>query len=517
MRYVGTTGTDTGSCTNQSAPCRTIAYGIGKMVAGDTLIVGNGTYNEDEIGRYVPSGNAGSDGVAGTADDVYSTIQAQTDFGVTLIPRTGVSNIFTIRLYNQSFVKVRGFVARGNSITDPFTVYSSHHIKVIRCGFSHAPTADNPSNASVGPDADHVLIEESYAYGGGRYQFLVYQSSNTVIRRCVARNDYFTGSLQSAAFVNYDSVNTVWQNNIAIDSDGGCCTASHSGLYAAFFNENKDDAFRDTSEGFQGNIVLNFQAFYAANLDWAGSGTHAVSDDIYWDSIGGYYAMYRWGTTPSWTLQNLTVGETSGTYNGPNDGAAWGTGVSVYTNNTNAVTSSIFVNNNSYGVADYVAGNYNAFYGNGANYGGNLRTPTAGANDLTSHNILYTSTNTTGSLKYLPRGPETGSVLATAGSGGGRIGAQVMWKIGVDGTLMGETGWNTVRSAANGYGGTNDRLWPFPNEAQIKTDMASYSGPGLAGARGFCAPGKQLDGTSNVTLTSYIWEYLGNPMPASLY
>ena len=160
-------------------------------------------------------------------------------------------------------------------------------------------------------------------------------------------------------------------------------------------------------------------------------------------------------------------------------------------------------------------GNYNAFSGNGANYGG-VRTPSAGARDITNHSIIYgASTNPSGSLRYLPRGPETGSLLASAGENGSRIGAQVVWKIGLDGTLYGEPGWNTVRSPENGYGRPEDRLWPFPNEAVIKTEMAAYNGAGLSGTRGFSAPGNGLYGGPR-TLTSYIWEYLGNPCPSDV-
>jgi hypothetical protein len=482
--------------------------------------VRNGTYAEDQVARYAPNGNAGPDGVPGTADDVYTTIQAETDFGVVLVPRTGVAYNVTVYVNNASYIKVRGFVARGNANTEPLMVVGSNHIKVIRCGFTHAATDGNPANVDVGPGSDYVLLEECYAYGGGRYQFVIYQSDHTVVRRCVARNDYFTGAttgLQSAAFVNYDSVNTVWQNNIAIDSNTNDCCTGHNGLYAAFFNENKTDYAPDTSEEFQGNIVLNFKPVYAANFDGVASGTHTLTDNIYWDSLGGYHADQGSGLTASINVKNLTVGSNAGTYSGPNGTAGMGTGVSVYGNLTNSVTSSIFVANNSYGVADYVRGDYNAFFSNGANYGG-YHTPTPGSHDITSHNVLYkAATNPGGSLKYLPRGPEAGSPLATAGTGGGRVGAQVMWKVGADGALWGESGWNTVRNPTNGFGGVSDRLWPFPNEAVIKADMASYSGPGAPGTRGFCTAGKQLNGVSAVTLTSYIWEYLGNPMPASLY
>ncbi len=506
---VSTTGVDSGNC--KASPCRTIVYGISKMLGGDTLVVGNGVYPEANAIRNVPSGNAGPDGVPGTADDVYTTVMAETDFGV-LIDGSGWPDtwVYGIRIENASYVKVQGFRVHGrqsNGTGGPMTVLSSHHVKIIRCGFAYGGVSDNTATVDLGPDNDYVLVEECYAFGGGRYQYVVYWSDHTVIRRSVARNDYWRGSLQSAAFTNYDSIRTVWQNNIAIDSDESCCSGH---LYAGFFNENKTDHANDTSQAFLGNIVLNYGAFYAAHLDWVVSGTRVLTDNIYWDSMGGYWGDQGPGVTASWTAKNLTSGAAKGLYDGPNMGPGLGTGLSIYGNLTNQVRDSIFAGNRSFGVADYVSGDYNAFSGNGANYGGQ-HTPTPGAHDVTSVAIVP------GVLKYLPRGPEAGSLLATAGSSGGRVGAQVLWKIGVDGTLWGEPGYDTLRDAAHGFGGVPDRLWPFPNEAAIKLDMAAYNGGGLAGRRGFCSAGKQLDGTSNVTLTSYIWEYLGNPMPASIY
>lgn len=35
--------------------------------------------------------------------------------------------------------------------------------------------------------------------------------------------------------------------------------------------------------------------------------------------------------------------------------------------------------------------------------------------------------------------------------------------------------------------------------------------------RGFCAAGKQLNGRDDITLTSYVWEYLGNAIPSDIY
>jgi hypothetical protein len=516
-RYVATTGTDVGACTSQVSPCRTIPYGTGQMVAGDTLIVANGVYTEVDAISNVPSGNPGPDGAPRTADDVYTTVRAETDFGV-LIDGSAWPNtwVYGIKLYDKRFIRIRGFkiyVHQGLVQGGPMSLTASDHIKIVRNAFGYAGVTTNISAAGAGPDTDYVLFEENFAFGGARYMFLNYWAEHTVLRRNVARNDYWNGTLQAAAFTNYDSVHTVWQNNIAIDSNTGCCPG-HSGLYAAFFNENKTDHAPDTSQEFHGNIVLNYESVYGAHLDEVASGTRRLSDDIWWDSGGGHAGSQGDGLAATWPLvTHLTSGGHSGDYDPPNGGGMRGTGFAINQNLPNAVTSSIFVDNESFGVAGYVDGSHNAFHGNGAPYGG--AQPTPGTGDITTHDILYSPANPGGSLRFLPRGPEAGSLLATAGEGGGRVGARVLWKIGVDGTLHGEPGWNVERSPENGYGGPQDRLWPWPNEAIIKAELAAYSGPGLPGPRGFAAPGNGLYG-GPITLTSYIWEYLGSACPAEV-
>jgi hypothetical protein len=191
-------------------------------------------------------------------------------------------------------------------------------------------------------------------------------------------------------------------------------------------------------------------------------------------------------------VDHVTIGKLNGVscpscpFNG------WGVYGHDGTGDTNCViTNSIVFNTESGSGALYRmrgANNYNAFWNNTTNY----NQSTAGANDITNVNPL------TSSLLYLPR-IEPGSPLA------GR-GASIMKKRGVSGTLWGQTGYDTL---------TNEDLWPFPNEARIKTDFASWVGP-PSGKRGFAADGSGLYG-GPITLTSYIWEYLGNPMPDDIY
>jgi hypothetical protein len=485
--YVSKTGS--GNTCSASSPCSSIATGIGKMASGDVLVIGDGTYTEAING--MPSGTSSA----------YTTIRAQNDWGVMIDGSGWANNYLTAINIISNYVKVQGFKTKMSqaATTNQSVSISGNYNKVIRCSGSYNGTSDNVATFNMG--GDHNLFEECYGYGGARYQFLIYWATNSIVRRCVARNDYWNGSLQSAGFVNYDSTNTVWENNIAIDSN--TANLGGSGYFGGFWNENKTDHANDTTEYLYGNIILNIRSItYGAGVDDCKlAGTRIVQNEILWDSDSGYWAAYENGNTPSLIMSNLTMGATTGTYDPNNGGAADGTGVSVTSNMSATVQNSLLLNNHSYGLAGYLTSDYNAFYGNGATTGGSPK-PSIG-----SHSLTLSSSPIGTSIKYLPR-IESGSQLSTAGSGSRPIGAEIIYQTGVSGTLYGETGYDTL---------TSTPLWPFPNEAVIKADMASYNGKGGVGTRGFCTTSKQLNGTDTVTLTSYIWEYLGYQMPSDIY
>jgi len=491
-RYVAPKGSDANNdCTQEKTPCATIAHGISTVAGGDTLVLGDGTYTEPIAD--MPSGSAGA----------YTTIRAAHDWGV-LIDGSAWPNAYThgIEVSSKHYVIVRVVRVKMSQANDqnlPVDVPYSDHVKIQRCGASYGPTTGNAASFNIGPASSYVLVEESYAFGGSRYQFLAYQSDHILVRRSVARNDYWNGSLQCAGFVNYDSVGTAWQNNIVLDSDTANCSGN---LFGGFWNENKTDTAPDTSQMLAGNIVLNVQAFYAGDLDWVVSGTRSIEDMVIWGSSGGYHGNQGDGMTATITAKHMTIGGLTGKYDGPNGAPAHGTGFSVFGEVENTLTSSILAKCESLGVADYTRSDYNVLAQNGANFGG-AHPAAPGAHDHCSENGNALDPFASG-LRYLPR-IEVGSPLETAGEGRGRAGAEVVNKIGVDGTLQGEPGWDDV---------TGEPLWPFPNEDQIRTDMASYDGPGAPGARGF-ATGKSLDGTPQ-TLTKYVWEYLGNPLPSDI-
>jgi MYXO-CTERM domain-containing protein len=490
--YVAKTGSDTANaCTSQGSPCATIAQGVASMAGGDTLVISDGVYAEQI--RNPPAGSAGA----------YTTVQAEHDWGVT-IDGSGFPNNFMngIHITTGSYIVIRGFHVKMNQANDTnegVIVTGVDHVKIQRCSVAYSGTFGNVGAFDVGPAAYYVLIEECYAYGGARYPFIVYQSTHAIVRRCVSRLDYWNGSLQAANFTNYNGDMTLWQNNIAIDSDNA--NIGGSGLYGGFFDENKlpDASWSGTATRLthRGNIVLNVQPYFSGIYDYDISNLHTYSDDIVWDSHGGFYGDYIHGDAPVLDAQRFTIGRIRGTYDGPNGQGSAGTGFFIgpgasATIVSNTLSHSILWHNPSFGVADYAASDYDSFFANGADYGGTLATPAAGAHDR--------SDDLTAGLMYLPR-PEPGSTLATAG-----IGASIIYMWGATGTLWGDPGYDTI---------TAEPLWPFPNEGVIRSDMASYVGPGGAGARGFTA-GTSLDGSPQ-TLTKYIWEYLGNQIPPDVY
>lgn len=128
--YVGKSGNDANSCsTAQSSTAGnrklTIAAGVGCLSAGDTLIVGDGTYTE-EIST-IPSGSAGVG---------YTIIQAENNRLAIISTTTAdgsstaANGKFPIFLESKAYIRIDGFVLNGGE--SPFLVYpDGDHIELI--------------------------------------------------------------------------------------------------------------------------------------------------------------------------------------------------------------------------------------------------------------------------------------------------------------------------------------------------------------------------------------------------
>lgn len=441
------------------------------MSAGDTLIIRDGTYTGST--NQITSINHPP-----VSTTLWTTIKAEHDGMVFFGDANSNTNMLYVENTGNSHWQFEGITWLGGGTH----LGAVSYVKFLRCGSGSnivtlcpIPFSNNVSS--------YLLYEDCHAWGGGRYSFSAYLSDHIVYRRCVGRTD--------AAITTHDSKNEPI-GGIAIYGTSYAevqnCILIDSNTHAYWVYESLPGALTcpngtGSNVFFRGNIVLN------SDMPAGGSANGFTSvtreNNIHWDVRRS--AIY--GGTTTFSHNTIGVMKTSD---------ANSVGINGYGATITATNGIFYDLDGVYGAVYNVTSDYNRYYANSVNFSGGS---SAGAHDLINVDP------TAGSLEYLPR-IESGSALKGAASDSGDIGATVLKKIGVSGTIYGETGYNTT---------TADNLWPFPNESIIKTNFASYSHASIAGARGFAASGTQLNGTDQITLTSYIWEYLGNQMPSDIY
>jgi hypothetical protein len=403
------------------------------------------------------------DGVYSNPDDNFrsltgsdKTIRARNDGGVIIT----AENAFFI---NADYLTIEGLKISGTSQKE----IDGSHIKIIRCAFQGGPANGNVINFAFG--GSYNLLEDCWFFGlGGRYKVLIYRADHDIMRRCVIRQDAGWTAYESdpeAGISIYESSHLRLQNVAVIDCNS-TYTANYVGAYYVTGhagNPSSDDL------ALAGCMSINNHGEHLHN-DTDDGGTGCVINDFV------AYGAGEDGIGASNTSMDMTV--TRATIGGMKDCAIgnWG-------DYTITLSNSVLWSCGS-NVKGSVAGSY---------------CNTSDPNDLSGTGITHINPLTNG-LLYLPR-IEDGSTLKTGGSGNSQRGAQIINRIGESGTTYGEPGYEAE---------TGESLWPWPNEDRIKTDMAAVS------TRGFCAKVDGLNGRP-LTLTSYIWEYLGNPCPPEIY
>jgi len=464
---------------------------MAELEAGDTLIIRDGTYigstNMISNAYHPPTGAEGS----------WVTIQAEHS-GSVIFDGQNTNNMFYIdgnTAGNLNYLKFSGIIWGRSSSTDVVFIQgnttSTHnsHIYFSQCGFYDGGSTQSTSYNGLNiRHTDYALVEDCYAWGELYYGMLMEMDSCSVFRRCVVRYDIHRGPRGGGIGV-YSSSDMEVQNCIVIDCDQDATYTGVTEAIYAFAYPTTDGP--STNIYNRGNIALNLIAATKItssliSANGGGSG-FTFNDVVYWDTSGGF-----WDRVTASIYTNCIFGKSGGGI--ISEGIAGG----------GTLTNSIILDNTTYG-SSVTASNYNVYYGNGTDF----HNTSDGDHDYCAANSNAFDPETNG-LKYLIR-IEPGSTLSTAGSGSGRLGPRILYQIGATGTFYGETGYNTESAIS---------LWPFPNEDIIKVKFASYAGNTngeITGLRGFAATGKQLNGTDDITLTSYIWEYLGNQMPSDIY
>lgn len=516
-----------GTTCNEISRCA-LPTGLAKLTPGDTLILGDGVYNQ-----RITNVASGSEGA-------YTIIRAEND-GAAIISdgSTTTSSGGVIQVYGMHHVQWEGL--RIQSTSDPaiagnalsgalFINNTSHHNKFLRTAFTATPCVNDAkciNHSTVAISGYNNLIEDSWAWGGGRYKFLIYggdglgRGSYNILRRVVIRHDreYSGGFNPQAGVAFYQAGNNILQNVIVLDSDQleyydntnpNCC------WYGAY-------AFIKGTQGASTKLDGSFALHYGTvDSPAVGEGDNTPESlypvgDVTIKNFVAYHGGQGFTFAPSGhpgsrvlSVDHSFVGNTLSSQSGDYDDQ--GNGFSAGKLFTDQANNAVATNNIFYQILrDTFAGyalynvrgpnNYNNFYSNYANYGFGS---TVGLNDITNINPLSPS------LLY-PVRIEPNSPLKGAGSNGDDIGPTILKRIGVSGTLYGEDGYDEL---------TSEDLWPWPNEDRIKIDMSSYpknwpSDNMPNPVRGFTA-GTSLDGSSQ-TLTKYIWETLGNQIPPEIY
>ncbi|MEM7018565.1 MAG: right-handed parallel beta-helix repeat-containing protein, partial [Pseudomonadota bacterium] len=359
-----------------------------------------------------------------------------------------------------------------------------HHIKIMQTSVGKALAVDR--------GARDILLEDTISDGGARAHILLGRNiSNIIVRRCVIRQSYADSREPTAMILMYGAgfnplKNIEIQNCIILDqSKRRENFESASGRYGAI------EILNGTNISIRGTIVLNIDdEFFFDNKN---SDNVLIENSVFWDTKHFGFRIYARGDAIP-TNNHLLTGITSGsvTFSGVKLGFIHSARAA------SRIESSLFANIKWRGEKTRPI-----FQGKFTSTDNNV---IANIDGLTQGNVIQALTEQKSSpLKYIVDSNVTDN-------DGKPVGAKVLKRYGVSGSMWGEPGYNAE---------TAEPLWPFPQEDRIKREMAEFKvrageiegfekieETGMRGLVNYVSP----HGSPN-TLSAYIWEYLGNKAP----
>lgn len=245
----------------------TIAAGLAHLGAADTLIIGDGTYDE-QIYNQIPSGSAGN----------LTTIQAEHRRQVLIKPLSPVTAQGVIEFYNlaRSYIKIDGLVLDGTNIQDIDIIESDGN------DASHVATNITITNSTVqnGTHADscllHVCATSGIATAANGHMF-AYTSSWTITNNICDT----VGYLGHGHCIYLSSGGNTVSGNILKHSQGYCVqsyNASNPGDNNVIEQNEMSDCSLGSSDG-------NYNGTSAIILS-GGSG-HIVRNNVIYSSCDG--------------------------------------------------------------------------------------------------------------------------------------------------------------------------------------------------------------------------------------
>jgi parallel beta-helix repeat protein len=524
--YLSPTGSNNNNGTSASTPWLSFEHAFSVMQSSDELILLDGTYSS-------ANGNGGIhwNTTDSTSGQVFPN-SAQPPSGTnlqnpTIIRALNPGNVvmqvplFLGRTFRKdSYITIDGITFSEPSGDDAGggTLFNTSYVTVKNCGFH--------GGFSIGASEHHNgntnnLIEDVWIWARNvRTIVSNYRSNYNTWRRIIVRSegcdnagcDGSSGKQDpSPGITVYDSHDVSMQNIMVVDrllrNDlpyGDITTAQHTAA-----GGNGDGNYDGTMyflgrNKWLGNMSVNSQdsamTFEADNVLTTGDAIWTVKDFLVLNSadngvnIANTPYNYASAGRPPSSVSNVTTINTS-------TGAAGSNGITVSPEQTTVTVQQNVVINagragynvSGNGLGDTVGYNPGASEGTLSQYTTCSfgQCPSLNSNPLNDGSFIYpTRIESSSNLDGLINGVE--------------LGARILYQYGATGSRFGEANYDTL---------SNISLWPWPNEARIKKEMCTD----VSITRGFCSTGTQLNGSSSVTLSSYIWEFLGTAIPASIY
>jgi hypothetical protein len=383
---------------------------LGKLTAGDTLYLRNGTYNQ--------SLTVGKSGIS----NAYITIKAQNDGQATI---DGENVRAACRIDGKSYINVEGLICKNaywsGERRASIYIEDSNHINVKRVS-GYGGTSSGSGGGFGISFSSYVLLEDCATRSYARVLYNFNECDHITLRRCWGRYMGYTADTPRTVIQPYGSDDSIVENCIGVREGGTDIEGIHvwAHTYNPTCNRNR----------IYGNVMynLNNSAYYI------NSASHIIHDNIFRNNVAINAEKGFWARADdNLTAENFTiVGSTD-------------SGLIVDSGGTTLnidVKNSSIAHNTEYGLKrsdSTLKQSYNNLYDNDAgNYSG-----TSKDTGETFDNPNYkTATYGKGAYLMVP------SALKGQGEGGADIGAEVLYRY-VDGKL------------------SNTPLWPWPMEARI--------------------------------------------------
>ncbi len=493
--YISPTGSDSNNGLSTGAPKKTFANTFASMASGDQLWLMDGTYGTANNTGYISYlGTNSAQPPSGLSLARSTRIKAINPGSVTVNGGLWIGRSFAA----QDYIEVHGITFIDVDGTGAGSLYRSNYSTIKNCGFNGSfgiGTSDHDYGNS------YNLVEDVWIWAAAvRVIAINYRASKNVWRRVVVRGDgcstteCVASGAPNVGISVYDCSDVYMENVFVVDRVLDPAAIAAGNPYADFATA------QHTAN----------TATYLGRHEWLGCASIHGPDSGFVFEADNTIA----GNT-TWTLENcLVVGANIGGFNIGASGTTVIRNATAISSTTNAgedgfriapsspgtSANNIIVKGFDRALNSSITPQYVDTYGWGTvQY--NQTTPTIGV-----HTGNPTADGTPASIKY-PVRVEANSALKGVGNGVGGanndIGANIFYRYGADGSRWGDANVSLM---------SNTSLWPWPNEGLIKSQFGSSNTRGFANTTA-----KQLNGTSNVTLTSYVWEYLGNQIPSTIY